>query len=366
LKTLAELQAECARVGIAVSSNGRPSREPYVVALRTFHWEHEHPGEPLPRIVEPMLLANWNDLDGETASELEADLHAWIVQEKHDGVRALLHVEKDGVRITGRSHSDVTHRPLEHQENLPHLTEGLGAIEGTILDGELVCPRAEVHTGKRLTTSALQATVAVLATRPENAARIQANDAVKLRLHVFDVLEHAGRDVTALPLVERLGLLNPIAGEIDNPFIEVVPSYVVNKRAIHDTIIDRGGEGAVWKRADQPYEPGRRVKHWIKRKRDVEVEAFVSAFKPGSPGRGHGHLVGAVEFSIEGENGQSRPIAWVSSWTDEERDGLTWRDREGNPTLDPTSYGRRAIVVGQDESGRSGRLRHARLRRWTG
>lgn len=312
-----------------------------------------------------MLLADWKDLDADTARELEADHHAWIVQEKKDGVRALLHVNAGGVRITGRCTSEVTYRLSEYQTNLPHLTRGLESIAGTVLDGELVCPQAKVNTGNTVTTSPLQAAVAVLATSPDNAAQIQRDDQTKLQLFVFDILKYAGEDVTGLPLSDRLGLLTEASAKIDNPYIEIVPSFSVNKTAIHEQIIANGGEGTVWKKASEPYEPGRRVKHWIKRKRDIQVEAFVTDFKLGTPERGHAHLVGAVEFSIPNCDGQPKPIAWVSSWTDEERDVMTWKDREGNPTLNPTCYGRKAIIVGQDEAGRSGRIRHARLKKWT-
>ena len=311
-----------------------------------------------------MLLADWKDLSSDTVHELEADHHAWIVQEKKDGVRALLHVDEHGVRITGRCTSEVTYRLSEYQANLPHLTRGLESIAGTILDGELVCPLADVNTGNTVTTAPLQAAVAVLATSPDNAAEIQEDVQTKLRLFVFDILKCSGKDVTSLPLSDRLGLLAEASAKIDNPYIEIVPSFSVNKTAIHERIIANGGEGTVWKKTSEPYGPGRRVKHWIKRKRDIQVEAFVTDFKLGTPGRGHEHLIGAIEFSIANSDGKPKPIAWVSSWTDKERDVMTWNDRDGNPTLNPTCYGRRAIIIGQDEAGRSNRLRHARINAW--
>jgi ATP-dependent DNA ligase len=83
--------------------------------------------------------------------------------------------------------------------------------------------------------------------------------------------------------------------------------------------MEAGGEGTVWKRVDQSYEPGCRVRHWIKRKRGTEVEAFVTGFKPGNPERGHGQCVGAVEFSVRQTDGTTKPIAWVSAWSDAER-----------------------------------------------
>jgi ATP-dependent DNA ligase len=63
-----------------------------------------------------MLLDDWQNFDEQTAREIEADQHEWIVQPKLDGVRALLHVGEDSVRITGRCFSDVTYRLSEHQD----------------------------------------------------------------------------------------------------------------------------------------------------------------------------------------------------------------------------------------------------------
>ena len=365
MKTLNELKEECQAAGIQVTVSGRASKEPYLAALQKYHWEREFPGQPLPRQVFPMLLEDWSDLDESSAKDLESDHHAWIVQQKHDGVRVMLHITEDGIRITGRNLSEVTYRLTEFQANLLHLHSGWKRLAGSILDGELVCPRTHVDTGTTVTSSALQAAVAVLAASPEKAAAIQQSSDAHLRLHVFDVLEYCGEDTTALPLTERMRILEKALGTAENAFIEMVPSFAVNKKAIHGSILEAGGEGTVWKRANAPYEPGKRVGHWLKRKRGLEVEAFVTGFKLGSPERGHSHLVGAVEFSVQ-ERGTIRPIAWVSGWSDQERDVMTWKEPNGNPTLNPTYFGRSAIVVGQDEAGKSKRIRHARLKQWVG
>jgi len=363
LKTLNELKAECEAAGIQVTVPGRASKEPYLAALQKYHWERECPGQPLPRQVLPMLLEDWSDLDERHANDLENDHHAWIVQQKHDGVRVLLHITKDGIRITGRNLSEVTYRLTEFQDNLLHLHSGWERLAGTILDGELVCPHANIDTRTTVTSSALQAAVAVLAASSDKAASIQRNNNAFLRLYLFDVLEYRGEDTTKLPLTERLRILEEAVGKTQNAFVESVPSYSVNKKAIHNNILDAGGEGTVWKKANAPYEPGKRVSHWLKRKRGLEVEAFVTGFKLGSPQRGHSHLIGAIEFSVQ-ERGTIRPIAWVSGWSDQERDVMTWKEPNSTPTLNPTYFGRSAIVVGQDEAGKSKRIRHARLKQW--
>ena len=364
MKTLAELQDACGDLGLVVESTGRPNKEVWITALRRHFWERDDPGQPIPEQIEPMLLGDWNDITAEQAESLENDHHAWAVQPKLDGCRALFHIKNEGIRVTSRTISDVTFRLSEHQDNVPHLSTGLQFLQDTILDGELVCPIAKIDTGSTNTENALQAAVAILATSPDKALSIQAQNDTYLEFHVFDVLRFQGHDVTQQPLSERLDILNRVIGQTDNPFIRLVPTGIVGKRSIHDRIIDAGGEGTVWKRLDQPYEPGRRVKHWIKRKCGIEVEAFVTAFKTGSADRGNRHLVGAVEFSTRNSEGANIPIAWVSSWTDDERAALTVYQEGGSIQLNPSYIGRRAMVVGQDRSARSHRIRHARLKQW--
>lgn len=362
MKNLAELQAECAALGIQVETKGRASKEPYVAALRDFHWRKDHPNEPLPAQIMPMLLGSWEDLDDDQAEAIEHDHHAWIVQPKMDGVRALFHIEDGGVRITSRTVSEVTYRLSELQVNLPHLAEGISTLNGSILDGELVCPITALDTGSTLTGNSLQATMAVLAAAPSKARQFQEGQHAHVRFHAFDILRSSDRDVTPLPLMDRQDFLAMAFRKINNAFIEPVPSFVVNKPDIHRRLIDAGGEGTVWKKADSPYEPGRRVGHWIKRKRGVEVEAFVTDFKPGN--NGHAAMVGAIEFAVRDAEGSPVPIAWISNLTDSERLALTETGKDRNPSMGIWHLGRRAVISGQDLSSRAKRFRHARLVRW--
>jgi ATP-dependent DNA ligase len=365
MKTLAQLKAECSILGLTIPEDwGRPSKEPYIAALRDYHWRKDHPGEPLPAQVAPMLLGNWADLDPEEARTIENDDPGWVVSPKLDGVRAILNVEGGRVRITSRCVSEVNFRLGEFQLNLPHLTTGLSRIEGTILDGELVFPGCYLDTGRTIAHHPLQAATAILSTSPEQARRLQSPPENRLRFHAFDILKFRGNDVTPRPLRDRLDFLAQAVAIADQPYLLPVPVFTIGRLAIHRRILDAGGEGTVWKQLDQPYEAGIRVGHWIKRKRETRVEAFVSGFKPGTPGRGHEHQVGALEFSTRHPNESVRPVAWVSAWSDLERRNMTQTDRTESPLLDPTYLGRRALVTGQEEAVKSGRLRHARLHRW--
>lgn len=362
-KTLAELRALCSQLGIAVPPQRRPAKEPYIHALRDHFWAEENPGQQLPEQVEPMLVGDWNDLDENEAEAIERDDSGWAVQDKMDGVRALLHVTEHGVRVTGRTISEVNFRLSEFQANLPHLTTGFENLVGTVLDGELVCPRSTIDTGDTVTTHSLQAAVAILATSPENAKAIQEGQDCRLRFVAFDVLRFRGIDATTEPLRERLTALEAVYLAAENPHLGLAEMHTADKALFHQLLIAEGKEGSVYKRLDRPYEPGRRVRHWLKRKKAIEVEAVVTGFKPGTKGKGNEHLIGAIEFSTVDAGGKTKPIAWVSNWTDEERERMTRRDGD-TVTIDAAMLGRRALVAGHDIAGRSGRYRHARIVRW--
>lgn len=86
--------------------------------------------------------------------------------------------------------------------------------------------------------------------------------------------------------------------------------------------------------------------------------------KPGSPEKGHAHLVGALEFSVRKPDGATEPIAWVCGLSDEERQGMTQAGPEGQVLLNPRFLGRRATITGKERSPKSGRIHHARIQCW--
>ena len=252
-----------------------------------------------------MLLADWSGLGPDEALRVE-DEPGWVVQPKLDGVRALLHVEGGRVRVAGRYVGDVTHRLGEFQGNLPRLTTGMPGLDGTVLDGELVFPGTILDTGRTIARHPLQAATAILSTSPGLARLLQERPERRLRFHAFDVLKFRGTNITPLPLRDRMDYPARAIADADNPRLVPVPTFAVGRLAVHRRILEAGGEGTVWKQLDRPYEPGRRARHWIKRKRETTVEAFVSGFEPGTPGRGHEGMVGALEFSTSIPDGSAR------------------------------------------------------------
>ncbi len=206
--------------------------------------------------------------------------------------------------------------------------------------------------------------MAILATTPTNALKIQTEQNARLVFHAFDILKLQGADTTQHPLLDRLDMLNQAVRRAGNPQVLEMPVHVIGKVGIHQSLLATGAEGSVWKKLNGNYQPAQRVRHWVKRKRGLAVTAFVSGFKPGTPDRGHGDLVGAVEFSCQQADGTASPIGWISSWTDAERRAMTAMDAAGRVGLNPDYLEKKAIISGQDLSARSRRLRHARLVCW--
>ena len=150
MKNLAELKAECAALGLTITQiRGRASKEPYIAALRDHHWRQDHPDEPLPPQIHPMLLGNWADLDPDEALRIE---HGTRLDRPTQARRGPCPAAR-------RRQSGPHHQPLrqrghlrlgEFQDNLPHLTTGLSGLDGTILDGELVFPGSSLDTGRTI------------------------------------------------------------------------------------------------------------------------------------------------------------------------------------------------------------------------
>ncbi len=303
-KSLFELQRLCSLKGLKVEQTRR--KRYYLERLRNEIWSCENPGERMPEQIQPMLLRNWEDLAEAERESLSAEDGRWIVQPKLDGVRVLIHIERGRIRITGRNWSDVTFRLSEYQENLPHLGSSFTDLENTILDGELVCPKDSVHTSTTQTTFSLQATTAILNASPELACRIQDDNRAHLQFHAFDIIRLRGQDLTPQPLSARLALLSSELSNIDDRHVRIVPSMSSNKLTFHHQLIEQGFEGSVWKQSISKYEPGKRVRTWIKRKRAEEITGFVSGFKSGT--RGNHKLIGTVQFSVRDAQRVTMPL----------------------------------------------------------
>ncbi|MGH7445789.1 MAG: non-homologous end-joining DNA ligase [Longimicrobiales bacterium] len=155
---------------------------------------------------------------------------AWVFEQKLDGIRLLAFRDGDDVRLLTRNRLP---------RRLPHVAHAIASlpVDKIILDGE--------------------------STWDGNG---------DVAYHVFDVLWLDGRDVTALPLVERYALLDRF--RFDPPLGRVAR---LEGAKPWEHACSEGWEGVIAKRLDSTYEH-RRSRSWLKMKCEATQQLVVGGF----------------------------------------------------------------------------------------
>ena len=214
---------------------------------------------------------------------------AWVFEVKWDGVRALADVHAGAVVLRSRNERDIT-------PAYPELG-GLAALGDVLLDGEVV-----LMDGGRPSFAALAERMHVRDTR-----RAPARGAARpVTYLVFDVLRHDGRDLTALPLVERRAVLDDL---VLPAHVQASPWYDDGEDLWRVTAA-HGLEGVVAKRRDAPYRPGRRSPDWVKAAHRRTRTALVGGWRPESTGTGR---LGAVLLGAPDADGALRYLCRAGS-----------------------------------------------------
>jgi bifunctional non-homologous end joining protein LigD len=168
----------------------------------------------------------------------------WVHEVKWDGMRVLVDITSDGVRIHSRNENDVT-------VSFPELAAAAPARD-CLLDGEVVALGEGVPSFGAL------------------ADRMHVRDAAKaerlaqsrpVTLIVFDVLRLDRDDLTARPFRERRRLLEGLP--LDGAAFQVPPTYDDGPLLL-GVAQEQGLEGIVSKRVSSAYRPGQRSKDWLK------------------------------------------------------------------------------------------------------
>ncbi len=248
----------------------------------------------------PFFLAAPLDPEIRSADDVATalgDRADWLIEWKWDGIRAQL-VARDGRRhLWSRGEELISTR-------FPEIVGAAGLPDGTVLDGEVLAWRD----GRPLPFFALQQRIG----RQRQVARV-ARD-VPVVFMVYDVLEHAGRDVRDEPLTRRRALAEGVvAALLDGPPVvaasptpDALPLEPANPAAPppHPVVRlsplvaagtwaeaavqradarQRGVEGLMLKRLTAPYGVGRKRGDWWKWKIDPHtVDAVLIYAQPGS------------------------------------------------------------------------------------
>jgi ATP-dependent DNA ligase len=159
----------------------------------------------------------------------------WIFERKFDGIRLLAFKDGGDVRLYSRNRLP---------QNMPALAAAIAdlPVRQLILDGEITWDRESAY-------------------------------------HVFDVLWHADRSVTALPLVERQALLAALPLRAPLRRVQRLDGEAPWERACAE-----GWEGVIAKRRDSIYEH-KRSKAWLKMKCEATADLVVGGFTDPQGGR---------------------------------------------------------------------------------
>lgn len=234
---------------------------------------------------------------------------------KWDGVRQLVYVTREGIRIHNRKLRDRTHVYPEL-----HLLEKLTTVNDVVFDGEVVALNEE---GKPDFS---------LVMRRDNC---RSPDAVKKGMErvpvfymIFDLLFHKGESIMQLPITSRLELLEKVLPEHTSG-IQLVP-HQENGQVLFQVTGELGLEGVVSKDKDSRYLPGVKSRLWIKAKHFKEMVVTVGGFTT------KGGILNSLSVGVFGqEDGLLYYLGNVSSGLSE-RD-ISLLDQELRKSIQPDS-----------------------------
>ena len=205
----------------------------------------------------------------------------WLFELKYDGVRAMVSVAGDLVRITGRRGGDETARYPEAAA----IRAGIRAGQA-VVDGELVVLDAD----GRPSFERIQQRIGV--SREADVRRVSVEHPVTFI--AFDLLEMDGRDLLNTELRIRKKTLRETI--VDSPHILFAEHVERDGTSLFEVARSSGIEGIVGKRADSLYRPRIRSPDWVKIKSWLSQSCVIVGYTAGRGRRSNqlGALILAV------------------------------------------------------------------------
>jgi DNA ligase-1 len=247
----------------------------------------------------------------ETAEEIFGYYQKPVLAEyKYDGIRVQIHKENQTVEIYSRNLSEIG-------GCFPELTDAaLKTSHNFILDAEVIPWKRETPMPFYMLQTRLR--------RKDVSEEVMKN--VPVICKVYDLLYFDGRVVLSLPLLERRKLLDSEA-DLVYPLVQSDAFGVNSCQEIQELFQkskDLGYEGLVVKDPFSPYLPGKRGKHWLKLKEELDTLDVVIV----GAEFGHGKRTGVLSdytFAVK-SSGDSTLLTVgkaYSGLTDEEIEWMT-------------------------------------------
>ncbi len=220
---------------------------------------------------------------------------------KWDGIRALIHLEEDSVKIISRSGRDIT-------SAFPELCDARLCfdVHSGIFDGEIVVLDPE---GRPVFSKVISR----MHTKGKEAILLKSKT-LPVVCYIFDCLELDGKNITQLPFHRRVAWLNAC--------IKRSGSY-----RISEAIDDGQGlfkaaramqlEGVMAKDKNARYSPGSRTRAWLKVKYRETADCLILGYTKGKGARSN--LFGAIHLGVEQEEGKIQYMGKVGGGFDEKK-----------------------------------------------
>jgi bifunctional non-homologous end joining protein LigD len=223
-------------------------------------------GKKLPKFTPPMLAT----LVDEVPSGPD-----WMFEIKFDGYRAQIAADAGTVKIYTRSGLDWTGK-------FPAIAKAVSAmqLDGALIDGEIVVLDEKGCSDFPALVAALE------------------SGKGQLTYFAFDLLEHAGKKLNALPFTERKSALKKLLGKVKkNAVIQYSEDFSAEGKDAGAKLLqaacEQGLEGIIAKRATAPYRAGRGGA-WVKIKCRQEQEFLILGFSASEKSRPFSSLLMGV------------------------------------------------------------------------
>jgi len=230
------------------------------------------------------------------------------VEVKYDGARVQVHYDGDRARLFSRNMEEVTDALPEVVAFVECELDAPAILDGEVVaideDGEML-PFQDVLRRFR---------------RKHDVAKAREN--VEVRLRAFDCLHADGEDLLDAALEARRERLERLLSTGVSEWWLAEDGEAIAE--IEAETLEAGHEGIMLKDPESAYTPGRRGKHWRKRKPDVETLDLVVTGAEWGEGR-RAELLGTFEVSARTPDGYA-PVGNVATGiTDEQLQSLTER-----------------------------------------
>jgi bifunctional non-homologous end joining protein LigD len=203
----------------------------------------------------------------------------WVFEPKYDGVRVLAYAERDGVALISRN-------GIDKAQSFPEIVDALIALRKRakrpfVVDGEIVIMRGDTPMRFQDLQSRMHVT--------DRAAIASHRTDTPAALMVFDLLMDGKQTIVAEPWRERRKRLTALLENVDDQYAATVrlSDVAEDGAALLDEAREHAWEGVIAKRADAPYELGRRSRSWLKLKLEQRQEFVVGGWTEPRRARQH-------------------------------------------------------------------------------